>query len=205
MAKHTRADKLERAIREFRWSYIITALAFLVLGIVMVVKPTLAMNALCYLVGIVLTVYGGFNIISFLMAKERIVTFELIIGIFTAAIGIFTLISPSSITNILQLVLGLVIIIDSLLGLKRAFALRDLDSRGWCAMLILSIAAAVLGILFMVKKDLFGTLLFTAIGLVLTYQGISDLISVIQISIVGRRIKKEMELDLVEIRDPNLD
>lgn len=205
MAKHTRADKLERAIREFRWSYIITALAFLVLGIVMVVKPTLAMNALCYLVGIVLTVYGGFNIISFLMAKERIVTFELIVGIFTAAIGIFTLISPSSITNILQLVLGLVIIIDSLLGLKRAFALRDLDSRGWCAMLILSIAAAVLGILFMVKKDLFGTLLFTAIGLVLTYQGISDLISVIQISIVGRRIKKEMELDLVEIRDPNLD
>lgn len=205
MAKHTRADKLERAIREFRWSYIITALAFLVLGIVMVVKPTLAMNALCYLVGIVLTVYGGFNIISFLMAKERIVTFELIIGIFTAAIGIFTLISPGSITNILQLVLGLVIIIDSLLGLKRAFALRDLDSRGWCAMLILSIAAAVLGILFMVKKDLFGTLLFTAIGLVLTYQGISDLISVIQISIVGRRIKKEMELDLVEIRDPNLD
>lgn len=205
MAKHTRADKLERAIREFRWSYIITALAFLVLGIVMVVKPTLAMNALCYLVGIVLTVYGGFNIISFLMAKERIVTFELIVGIFTAAIGIFTLISPSSITNILQLVLGLVIIIDSLLGLKRAFALRDLDSRGWCAMLILSIAAAVLGILFMVKKDLLGTLLFTAIGLVLTYQGISDLISVIQISIVGRRIKKEMELDLVEIRDPNLD
>ena len=205
MAKHTRADKLERAIREFRWSYIITALAFLVLGIVMVVKPTLAMNALCYLVGIVLTVYGGFNIISFLMAKERIVTFELIIGIFTAAIGIFTLISPGSITNILQLVLGLVIIIDSLLGLKRAFALRDLDSRGWCAMLILSIAAAVLGILLMVKKDLFGTLLFTAIGLVLTYQGISDLISVIQISIVGRRIKKEMELDLVEIRDPNLD
>lgn len=205
MAKHTRADKLERAIREFRWSYIITALAFLVLGIVMVVKPTLAMNALCYLVGIVLTVYGGFNIISFLMAKERIVTFELIIGIFTAAIGIFTLISPGSITNILQLVLGLVIIIDSLLGLKRAFALRDLDSRGWCAMLILSIAAAVLGILFMVKKDLFGTLLFTVIGLVLTYQGISDLISVIQISIVGRRIKKEMELDLVEIRDPNLD
>lgn len=205
MAKHTRADKLERAIREFRWSYIITALAFLVLGIVMVVKPTLAMNALCYLVGIVLTVYGGFNIISFLMAKERIVTFELIIGIFTAAIGIFTLISPSSITNILQLVLGLVIIIDSLLGLKRAFALRDLDSRGWCAMLILSIAAAVLGILFMVKKDLFGTLLFTAIGLVLTYQGISDLITVIQISIVGRRMKKEMGLDLVEIRDPNLD
>lgn len=205
MAKHTRADKLERAIREFRWSYIITALAFLVLGIVMVVKPTLAMNALCYLVGIVLTVYGGFNIISFLMAKERIVTFELIVGIFTAAIGIFTLISPSSITNILQLVLGLVIIIDSLLGLKRAFALRDLDSRGWCAMLILSIAAAVLGILFMVKKDLFGTLLFTAIGLVLTYQGISDLITVIQISIVGRRMKKEMGLDLVEIRDPNLD
>lgn len=205
MAKHTRADKLERAIREFRWSYIITALAFLVLGIVMVVKPTLAMNALCYLVGIVLTVYGGFNIISFLMAKERIVTFELIVGIFTAAIGIFTLISPGSITNILQLVLGLVIIIDSLLGLKRAFALRDLDSRGWCAMLILSIAAAVLGILFMVKKDLFGTLLFTAIGLVLTYQGISDLITVIQISIVGRRMKKEMGLDLVEIRDPNLD
>lgn len=201
MAKNTR--NLERAIQEFRWSYIITALAFLVLGVVMVIKPSLAMNALCYLVGAVLTVYGVFNIFSFLFARERTVTFELIVGVLTTAIGIFTLISPSSIMNILQLVLGLVIIIDSLLGLKRAFALRELESKGWKTMLILSVAAAVLGILFMVKKDLFGTVLFTIIGIVLTCQGISDLISVIQISIIGRRVRKE--LDLVEIRDPELD
>mgnify|MGYP000801450494 FL=1 len=113
-------------------------------------------------------------------------------GVLTAAIGIFSLISPDSIRDILSIVLGLVVIIDSLVGIKRAFTLRDLELSSWWVRLLLSVAAAILGALFMVQKELFGRALLIVIGAVLLYQGLSDLISVIQISILGKRLKKTL-------------
>ena len=44
----------------------------------------------------------------------------------------------------------------------------------------------------MVQKELFGRALLIVIGAVLLYQGLSDLISVIQISILGKRLKKTL-------------
>ena len=114
------------------------------------------------------------------------------VGVLTAAIGIFSLISPDSIRDILSIVLGLVVIIDSLVGIKRAFTLRDLELSSWWVRLLLSVAAAILGALFMVQKELFGRALLIVIGAVLLYQGLSDLISVIQISILGKRLKKTL-------------
>ena len=84
------------------------------------------------------------------------------------------------------------VIIDSLVGIKRAFTLRDLELSSWWVRLLLSVAAAILGALFMVQKELFGRALLIVIGAVLLYQGLSDLISVIQISILGKRLKKTL-------------
>ena len=78
------------------------------------------------------------------------------------------------------------------MGIKRAFTLRDLELSSWWVRLLLSVAAAILGALFMVQKELFGRALLIVIGAVLLYQGLSDLISVIQISILGKRLKKTL-------------
>ena len=185
MAKHKEKTWLEATLREFRWSFVVTALAFAALGLVLMLWPDASMHVLCYLVGGALTLYGGFNVLNFVFSRERAFTFELVVGVLTAAIGIFSLISPDSIRDILSIVLGLV-------GIKRAFTLRDLELSSWWVRLLLSVAAAILGALFMVQKELFGRALLIVIGAVLLYQGLSDLISVIQISILGKRLKKTL-------------
>ena len=75
---------------------------------------------LCYLVGGALTLYGALTSSALSSARSGPFTFELVIGVLTAAIGIFALLSPDSIRDILSVVLGLVVIIDSLIGIKRA-------------------------------------------------------------------------------------
>lgn len=201
MARKDRSGILERALREFRWSFIITALVFIILGALLVLRPQLGIDMLSYTVGGALAIYGGFNILSFLFSRERSLSFELVIGVITAAIGIFALVSPTTIFDIIQIVLGLVICIDSLLGMKRAFALRDLGLKSWWPMLLLSVVTTILGILFMVNKGLFGNALMVAIGIVLLYQGVSDLVTVIRISVVGRRLKEDLSL---LVRDQNI-
>ncbi len=49
---------------------IIASLAYLVLGFVMVLFPNSVSNVLCYALGIVLTVYGLFNIITFFISRD---------------------------------------------------------------------------------------------------------------------------------------
>ena len=162
MAKHKEKTWLEATLREFRWSFVVTALAFAALGLVLMLWPDASMHVLCYLVGGALTLYGGFNVLNFVFSRERAFTFELVVGVLTAAIGIFSLISPDSIRDILSIVLGLVVIIDSLVGIKRAFTLRDLELSSWWVRLLLSVAAAILGALFMVQKELSGRALLEA-------------------------------------------
>ena len=207
MAKKNRAGFLEKALQEFRWSFIITALVFIALGLLLILRPNLARELLAYAVGGALAVYGLFNILSFLFAKDRTLSFELVIGVITAAVGIFILASPGTVLNIIQIVLRLAIIIDSLLGIKRAFTLRELGLGSWGAILSLSILTSILGILFVMHQDLFGSALMVVIGIVLLYQGVSDLITVIRISVIGNRMKKNLELSVRDeiVLDPDGD
>ena len=207
MAKKNRAGFLEKALQEFRWSFIITALVFIALGLLLILRPNLARELLAYAVGGALAVYGLFNILSFLFAKDRTLSFELVIGVITAAVGIFILASPGTVLNIIQIVLGLAIIIDSLLGIKRAFTLRELGLGSWGAILSLSILTSILGILFVMHQDLFGSALMVVIGIILLYQGVSDLITVIRISVIGNRMKKNLELSVRDeiVLDPDVD
>ena len=99
MAKHKEKTWLEATLREFRWSFVVTALAFAALGLVLMLWPDASMHVLCYLVGGALTLYGGFNVLNFVFSRERAFTFELVVGVLTAAIGIFSLISPDSIRD----------------------------------------------------------------------------------------------------------
>ena len=72
MAKKNRAGFLEKALQEFRWSFIITALVFIALGLLLILRPNLARELLAYAVGGALAVYGLFNILSFLPAFPSI-------------------------------------------------------------------------------------------------------------------------------------
>ena len=144
MANRKHAGLLERALREFRWSFVVTALAFILLGLVLIIWPDASMNVLCYLVGTALVLYGGFNVLSFVFSPER------------------------------------------------AFTLRELGLQSWWVLLLLSVIAAFLGVLFMIQKEIFGRALLMIVGAVLLYQGLSDLVSVIQISVIGKRLKKNL-------------
>ena len=203
MANRKHAGLLERALREFRWSFVVTALAFFLLGLVLIIWPDASMNVLCYLVGTALVLYEAFNVLSFVFGPARAFTFELVIGVITAATGTFALFSPSSIRDILSVILGLIVVIDSLIGIKRAFTLRELGLQSWWVLLLLSVIAAFLGVLFMIQKEIFGRALLMIVGAVLLYQGLSDLVSVIQISVIGKRLKKNLGVILED--DPEND
>lgn len=154
---------------------IISSLAYLVLGIIMIVWSKSIETAFCYALGTALTVYGLFNILSFFLSRETSLVLELITGILSTAVGIFTLISPNTIIGVIFFIIGILIIIVSALEIKYSFALKSLNMRLWWIYFLLSIIVMILGICTIIFKEFFAEMIMIFLGILLIYEGISGL------------------------------
>lgn len=177
--KSTRKKNIFNKEKSAASTAIIASLAYLVLGFIMMLFPSSISNVLCYTLGIVLTVYGLFNIISFFINKEFGLYFELIVGVVATAFGIFTLFSPSIIVNIIFVTIGIIIIIDSLMDIKHSFQLKALGMKYWWICTAVSVSVIILGLCTIFFPSFFGDFLIFLLGIIMVYEGISGL------SIVG--------------------
>lgn len=177
--KSTRKKNIFNKEKSATSTAIIASLAYLVLGFIMMLFPSSISNVLCYTLGIVLTVYGLFNIISFFINKEFGLYFELIVGVVATAFGIFTLFSPSIIVNIIFVTIGIIIIIDSLMDIKHSFQLKALGMKYWWICTAVSVSVIILGLCTIFFPSFFGDFLIFLLGIIMVYEGISGL------SIVG--------------------
>lgn len=175
---------------------VISSLVYIVLGVVMILSPAKTSTALCYILGAAMTVYGLFNIITFFANKESSFGFELIIGIIAVAFGIFFLISPQSILGMLAVIIGILIIVDSAIDIKRAVQLKALGARYWWISMILSIAVIIFGAVTIIFPTFFQSVIMIVLGITLVYEGFSALILIITI---GRYSKKLKKSDMIEI------
>ncbi len=175
---------------------IISSLAYLVLGFIMVIFPTSTKDFLCLTMGIVLTIYGVFNIISFFSDKQnKAMYFELIVGVLSAALGLFSLVSPSSIIDFIMAVIGVLVVVDSLMDIKHSLDLKKLGMKYWWVYTALSTAVIILGLCTIFFADFFESALIVLLGVILIYEGISGLSVTAMIS---HYAKKSANLTVIE-------
>lgn len=154
---------------------IISSLAYLVLGLIMIIWSKSVETAFCYALGTALTVYGIFNILSFFLSRETSLMLELITGILSTAVGVFTLISPGTIIGIIFFIIGILIIIVSAMDIKYALMLKAYNMKYWWIYFVLSLIVIIIGISTILFKDFFADLIMILLGALLVYEGLSGL------------------------------
>ena len=186
MSKET-GNPLLRAIRELKLNATLASVVYLLLGIVLLVAPTTSKNLLCTLVGVVVLIYGTFNLLSFLMDRDfGGLSVELIIGIAAAAFGVFSLLNPGFLMDFLIIVLGLAIAVGSVGSLKRALNLRAFGYGYWWISLIVAITTLVVALTFVFCPEVYGALLMQIIGIILIVEAIGDLLTIHRLSRIAR-------------------
>ncbi len=175
-------------------TYIIASVIYIILGVFMVLRPSKVETALCYTFGILMTIYGAVNIISFFVNKEEKsnLLLELIFGVLSAAFGVFTLFSPASVINILFIVIGAVIIIDGIINIKRSFWLKNFGERRWYVFLIISFISVLAGILTIIFRKNLGGALVIVLGINLIFEGIAGLVIMFRISRNKKRVERNI-------------
>lgn len=167
-------------------SLLIASVVYLILGLIFLFFPGQTTRLFCTAVGALLLLYGAVTVISFFVHQGGDRGFslqaELILGVISAIVGIFFLTRPSVILSILPVILGLYILIDALVNLKRGMDLRACGYAGWTAALVLSLISLVLGAVILWNPFATQLLLVRVIGAAFLYQGVSDLWSILSLS-----------------------
>ena len=180
---------------------IISSLSYLVLGFIMIFMPDTVGNTLSYVLGIVLTIYGLFNIISFFTNKEENKYLELIIGIIATAFGIFTLFSPGIIAKIIFVIFGIIIVLDSLMDVKNSFQLKALGMKKWWVCFLVSIAVIILGLCTIFLSGFFRDFLIIIIGIIMIYEGVSGLVIIGLMGHYAKKVYKNNQIITVDAVD----
>ena len=165
---------MRELLKDLKWSLILASLLFLFLGIALLIWPHTSNLILCYIVAAVLTAYGLFNIIGY-FGKERGSLIGLIVGVICAAFGIYAIVQPTRISDIISVILGVAILVDGAMSLRRDYELRVAGFPQWWVPFAVDVLILILGAIVVFNPGLFAELLLQIIGVILIYESVSDL------------------------------
>ena len=147
------------------------AVACIVTGLVLVIWPAASRNIICYILGAAALLYGIYRIAAYFLHYDSAqeMRYGVAIGVGCALLGIFLLFKAQVVSNILGMIIGVAVIIDSVLRIQVAFDIRRMRGSQW-----LPLMAAAVGVL------LIGTLLlfnpFSAIQVATVVAGVALII-----------------------------
>lgn len=184
------------AAREIRLSFTLAAIVSMALGLLLLFAPNTSRKLLCTLVGAGISLYGLFNIVSYLIDKgASSYTLELLIGVCALAFGVFSLIKPAFLMDFLFMALGIVIIVTSISGLKRALNLRTFGFEKWYLTLLVSCATLLLALSIVFVPGFYGNMLMMVIGLTMVAESACDLFSIYRLSSYAKNVKVTYTID----------
>ena len=142
------AEQVGSDIKKLAWSSIIESLAIMILGILFIIWPETLIKILAYFVGAFFMVKGGFQVITYFMQKRQNDFFDngLLAGVVSILIGVAALVAGESIASVFRVIIGVIIIYESLVRINTATKLASAGISDWRYILILSLIMLVLGI-----------------------------------------------------------
>ncbi len=189
---------MRELLKDLKWSLILASLLFLFLGIALLIWPHTSNLILCYIVAAVLTAYGLFNIIGY-FGKERGSLIGLIVGVICAAFGIYAIVQPTRISDIISVILGVAILVDGVMSLRRDYELHVAGFPQWWVPFAVDVLILILGAIVVFNPGLFAEPLLQIIGVILIYESVSDLWSIHRLAKLARAAVVEGEV--IDVRD----
>ena len=185
-------------IKNLKLNFILASILYLVLGLVLLIWPAASSLALCRLLGAALLLYGLFNLVGFFLRDSGMGAFrlELFLGVVATGVGIFFLVQPRLVLSFLPIVMGVYVVIDSAVALKRTLELYRMEYHRWWLSLVLALVGIVLGLVLVFRPFAVTTTFFRLVGVVFLYLGISDFWSLWRVTSLVRDPRKNGAIDV---------
>lgn len=164
---------MKKTVTSFSLDYILTAVAFILIGVLFLADPNTSGTIVCYILGGILCAIGVVNVISYFTTPVQLPEYNLSLvrAIIFIGLGIFVLTKSAEVMKVLPIVMGIAVLIDSLVKLQNAIDMLRLRQKSWLYTLIVAVVLAILGGVMVAKTDL----AYQFIGVVFVLNGVIDI------------------------------
>ncbi len=190
--------ELKKQISKLWWDSIFTSLIFLIVGIMLILKPTEIITMISMVVGIGIMIAGIFAFVKYFKIKEKNFRFDFIYGVICIVSGILLVLNPEAVASVLPLVLGIWMVIHSMMKIEYILTLSKNHDISFWITTILTVLTLASGILFIFNPFKGAAILTQILGSIITFYALMDVINafVLRKSVkksVGNTIKIENE------------
>jgi uncharacterized membrane protein HdeD (DUF308 family) len=194
-----------REVKEFRKSYILVSALYVVLGAVLLIWPDISVQMICYVLGFAMIVIGiTYGIIYFTKDNlSGVLQMDLVIGIVSAAFGIFILLNQSFLQSVLPFAMGIILLLGAVVKLQNSINMKRLRFRHWYFVLIFALVLAALGVGLLINPFDSEHWMVIYIGISLILDGLVNLISMICILTRMKKLRKLQEANPDRVVDPS--
>lgn len=166
-------------LKNVKWSSVLSSIAFIVIGLLVIIYPNLSATVVAYIIGIGFAIFGVINIFAYFMLdiQDTLNRNDFVVGLMALIFGIMVIFKQDLIASLIPLILGLIIMTSGFAKLQRAVISKRIgysDSMIYIILALISIAFGIV-IIFFLNGDDMASILFIVIGVGLVYCGISDL------------------------------
>ncbi len=168
-------------LRAAKYGYVILSILICVLGIVLIAMPDFSVSLLCWLGGILLIAFGCVKILGYFSKDLYRLAFQydLAFGILLIALGFILLLRTNAMIHIICILLGILILADSLLKIQIAIDSKVFGIRRWWLILAVAIITAVVGFLLLFRPYESTAAVMVLLGVSFLGEGILNLITVL--------------------------
>lgn len=183
---------IEESEQETKVPLIFQVAVELVIGIFLIVYRDMTTSILFIVVGSLMVCYGLFDLIAF-VTNNRDYTFRrgLTTGVLITIIGVAFIVQAEALQNLLAIIIGALILIESIVNCRRAFILKNLGETNWYILFIASLAAIAFGIMICIYPNLFGEVISLIMGIAIIFVTLLDAYAIFRMMTMCGRKKKE--------------
>ena len=184
-------------IKQLKWSIIVMAIAYIVLGVVLIMYPSQVQNLISYILAFALIAMGIVNLIQYtrLDTNQIVNSYDLVLGFSTMIGGILIIINVERFEQLVLIVMGFMILVSGVMKLQSSVNLMRLRSTSWQVPFAMAMICIVYGIIMLINPFGAGGFFFAMMGIGFILSGITDIIVSVMFSV---RLKKVTDLIMAD-------
>lgn len=167
-------EKIGGEIKKSAWSAILGSLGLVILGILFLVFQDQMIKVIAYIIGAFLIVKGGFQIINYYTNKGQYDFFNngLLSGVVAILLGIAAILAGEDIAGVFRVVIGVLIIYESLVRINTAIKMSTAKIPSWQYILVIALVMMASGIFIVCNSGA----VITLIGWIMIAAGIIGIV-----------------------------
>lgn len=188
-------------LKRIKTNTIVSAILYVLLGLALLARPELSTTVLCTALGVVLILRGVSDILDCVFHRDGSLYYalHLVAGIILTAIGVWLVARPTLIAVVIPRIIGVLILFHGCKNLGDALTLRKNQSSRAMAAMILGIVTIALGALLVVNPFSAFATVVRIIGIVLIYDGVSDIWITTEVSKAIKLTDKELQGQVIDV------